>query len=208
LSENLNLADDIRVIYDQLRMEEVFYQPSSSIIVKYHSRKHPDSRGVIHKVQKSNLKLDVFARNNDEAIEVSAAFLANMRLKIAQPFGARHGALLYVLPIIHMIVSLSIIVLAWALLSLEYCFYFGVIAAVTIPILIYWIAISLNTRREILKKNLELTGKFENSDDIDETVAWLRTKYHSKGYWFKRIIFYELYYIPLSIFLFFLYHSQ
>lgn len=206
--ENIDLADDIRVIYDRLRMEEVFHQPSSSIIMKYHLRIHRESRGVFHKFQDSNLILDIFARNNDEAIEVSAAFLANMRLKIAQPFGARHGAFLYVLPIIHMIVSLSIIVLAWALLSLEYCFVFGIVAAVTIPLLIYWIATSLTTRRDILKKNLELTGKFENSEEIDETVAWLRTKQHTRGYWFKRIIFYELYYIPISIFLFILSTSQ
>lgn len=189
-------------------MEEVFHQPSESIIVIYHRRIHRDSVGVIHKIQESNLILDIFARNNDEAIEVSAAFLANMRLKIANSFGTRHGALLYILPIIHMILSLTIIVVGWALLSLEYCFYFGVVAAVTMPLLIYWIATSLTKRRDILKENLELTGKFVNSDEIDEMVAWLGTKKHSRGYWFKRIIFYELYYIPISVFLFLLYHSQ
>ncbi|MHA1666574.1 MAG: hypothetical protein ACTSW7_04310 [Candidatus Thorarchaeota archaeon] len=208
MSENTNLANDIRVIYDRLQMEEVFHQPSESISVIYHRRIHQDSVGVLHKVQETNLILDIFARNNDEAIEVSAAFLANMRLKVEHPFGTRHGALLYILPIIHLIISLSVIVLAGLLWGLEYGFVFGVIAAFTIPLLIYWISISLTTRREILKENLELTGKFENSDEIDEMVAWLKTKQHSRGYWFKRVIFYELYYIPISIFLFLLYHSQ
>ncbi len=208
MSENTDLANDIRVIYDRLQMEEVFHQPFESISVIYHRRIHRDSVGAIHKIQESNLILDIFARNNDEAIEVSAAFFANMRLKIAHPFGTRHGPLLYVLPIIHMFISLTAIIIGWALLSHEYLFYLGVIAVVTLPLLIYWIAISFTTRREILKENLELTGKFENSDKIDETVLWLRTKQHTKGYWLKRIIFYELYYIPISIFLFFLYYSQ
>ncbi len=208
MSENTSLADDIRVIYDRLQMEEVFHQPFESISVIYHKRMHRDDIGVIHKVQESNIILDIFARSNDEAIEVSAAFFANMRLKIAHPFGTRHGPLLYVLPIIHMIVSLTIIVVGWVLLSLEYCFYFGVIAVVTLPLLIYWIATSFTTRREILMENLELTGKFENSEDIDEAVTWLRAKQHTRGYWFKRIIFYELYYIPITILVFVLYHSQ
>ena len=189
-------------------MEEVFHQPSSSIDVMYHKRIHRDSIGVIHKVQESNLILDIFARNNDEAIEVSAAFFANMRLKIGHSFGTRHGALLYVLPIIHLITSLSVIVIVGLLMSLEYGFVSGVIAAFTIPLLIYWISISLTTRREILKENLQLTSKFENPEEIDEMVAWLGTKQHTRGYWFKRIIFYELYYIPISILLFLLYHSQ
>ncbi|MHA1613487.1 MAG: hypothetical protein ACTSYJ_01505, partial [Candidatus Thorarchaeota archaeon] len=173
-----------------------------------HKRIHRDSVGVLHKIQETNLILDIFARNIDESIEVSAAFLAKERLKVAHPFGARHGALLYILPIIHLIISLSVIVLVGLLWGLEYGFYFGVIASVTLPLLIYLISISLTTRREILKENLELTGKFENSDEIDEMVAWLKTKQHSRGYWFKRVIFYELYYIPISIFLFLLYHSQ
>lgn len=208
MSENTDLANDIRVIYDRLQMEEVFHQPSESISVIYHRRIHRDSVGVIHKIQKSNLILDIFARNNDEAIEVSAAFLANMRLKIGHSFGTRHGAMLYVLPIIHLIISLSVIVIVRLLMSLEYGFVSGAIAAVTIPLLIYWISISLTTRREILKENLELTGKFENSEEIDEMVTWLKTKQHTRGYWFKRIIFYELYYIPISVFLLFLSFSQ
>ncbi len=207
MSENTDLANDIRVIYDRLQMEEVFHKPSESISVIYQKRIHRDDIGVIHKVQESNIILNIYAMNNDEAIEVSAAFFANMRLKIAHPFGTRHGPLLYVLPIIHMIVSLTAIIIGWALLSHEYLYYLGVIAVVTLPLLIYWIAISFTTRREILKKNLELTGKFENSEDIDEAVSWLRAKQHTRSYWFKRIIFYELYYIPISILLFLLYNS-
>ena len=200
--DNSDLVNDIRVIYDRLRMEEVFHQPSSSIGVKYHSRVHRESRGVIHKIQKSKIKLDIYARSNDEAIEVSAAFLANMRLKVAHPFGARHGPLLYLLPIIHLLISLCAIMIIWAVMGHGYDFVCAVIAAVTLPLLIYWIATSFNTRREILKENLELTGKFENSEEIDETVAWLRTKQHTRGYWFKRIIFYELYYIPITLLLY------
>lgn len=208
MSENIDLVDEIGVIYNRLKMEEVFHHPSSSIRVKYHARIHRKSRGVIHEVQKSGLKLDIYARNNDEAIEVSAAFLAHMRLKVAHPFGARHGALLYVLPIIHLTISLLAIVLGGTLAGLVYGSIIGAVAAVTIPLLIYWISTSLNIRREILKENLESTGIFENSEVIDETIVWLGTKQHTHAYWFKRLIFYELYYIPLIILLLFLSFHQ
>jgi hypothetical protein len=205
MSNEIDLLPEIQTLYDSMGMEEVFGVPSSKIQVKYHQRVKRESRGVIPKLMKDILRIDVYATNRNEGVKVTAALFANKQLENADSFGARHGELMYILPILHLLGFLAVIVFGALFLGALFGLVVAIVAAVTIPILIMWISSSLETRRVVLAENLEATNLFAGPEEIEDTVVWLGTKMHSKRYWIKRILFYEMYYIPITILMIFLY---
>jgi hypothetical protein len=205
--DNGILSSTVGAMYDRLRMEEVLHIPSSSVTIKYHYVKLSSDKGVLHSIKDEHLNIEIIATNKDEGIKVVAAFFANQRLKTAKHFGVRHGSLLYLFPIIHLLATLLIVTTGALGLGFLFGIIFGTFSAVTIPLLIFWVFTSLEKRRTILKENLNATTEFESDQEIDEFVTWLGTKTHTRKYWIKRLVFYEAYYIPiigLMIFLYFL----
>lgn len=207
MDESNEFNEAVNQVYDRLEMEKVFHLPSSAVQVKYHSRVKKDAEWVRQSVRESSLLLDVYATGTREGTKLAAAFLANMRLKAAQSFGSRHGPLLYVLPIVHLFLFLLVMVLGALTLGFVFGISAGLVAATSLPLLIIWVASVLERRRSDLKDNLTMTDVFDDLDEIDEMVLWLNTKTHSRNYWVKRILFYEIYYIPLTLFLFLLSQS-
>ena len=199
------LSSDVRAMYDRLQIEEVLHIPSSSITIRYHSVERSADKGVLHSIKDEYLSMDIYATNKNEGIKVAAAFFANQRLKVAKHFGARHGSLLYMLPIIHLLATLLIVTVGALGVGFLFGIIFGTFSAVTIPFLIFWVSASLEKRRTILKENLNTTTEFESDQEIDEFVRWVGTKTHSQKYWIKRLVFYEAYYIPIISLMVFLY---
>ena len=200
MSGHDELGNETVVLYNRMQMEEVFHIPSSGVHVEYPSIGHSSDKGVMHRVEGPRLGLLVYATSIEEGTDVIAAFFANERLMVAKAFGARHGALLYVLPVFHLMVFLVAEAIVLSSLDFAAGIVIGVAAVVTIPLLVFWAASSLETRRLTLKSNLEMTGRFGNSE-IDEVVAWLHTKTHSRQYWTRRTLFYEIFYVSLTLLL-------
>ncbi|MHA1109568.1 MAG: hypothetical protein ACTSRE_00590 [Promethearchaeota archaeon] len=205
--DNGVLSSTVGAMYDRLRMEHVLHIPSSSVTIKYHPVKRSADKGILHSIKDEYLNIDIYATNENEGIKVAAAFFANQRLKVAKHFGARHGSLLYILPIIHLLATLLIVTIGALGIGFLFGIIFGTLSAITVPFLIFWISDSLEKRRTILKENLKATTEFESDQEIDEFVTWLGTKTHTRKFWIKRLVFYEAYYIPiigLMVFLYFL----
>ena len=167
--------------------------------MNYYPTKAEDHVGVIPAIEETSLKLDIYARDTQEGVKVAAAFLANTRLKVARSFGSRHGSLLYLLPVLHLLTFLLIMGISAYIFGFAYGILSGIIAAVSSPLLIIWVASSLKRRRSDLKDNLEKTNLFGNSQEIDEVATWLKAKIHTKGYWIKRALFYECYFVPFTL---------
>ena len=205
--DNSVLSSTVGALYDRLRMEDVLNITSSSVTIKYHSVKHSADKGILHSIKDEYLNIDIYATNENEGIKVAAAFFANQRLKVAKHFGTRHGSLLYILPIIHLLATLLIVTVGALGIGFLFGIIFGTFSALTILFLIFCVSNSLEKRRTTLKENLKATTEFESDQEIDEYVTWLGTKTHTRTYWVKRLVFYEAYYIPiigLMVFLYFL----
>ncbi len=208
MSEERDLQGDIMELYEKMKMEEIFHLPSSSIQVKYQKRVRRNSRGVFHKVLDSRIELNVFARDHNDALDVVAAFFANERLKSYPHFGTRHGALLYMIPVIALTVLLFVISVVGSLRGEHDAMVSAIIAAVVTPFLFYWIGRSLSRRREALKECLASTGRFSDPETIEETVLWLGTKNRTWRYWLKRCMFYELFYLGLAYVLYLIWTAK
>ena len=202
------LGNETLALYDRMRMEEVFHVPPSAVHVVYHPEANSRGRGVLHRTQGSGLTLDVYASSVVEGTEVVAAFFADRRLMVASSFGARHGALLYMLPVFHLMTFLLAIAIGVTAEGIVTGIFIGLVAAASIPLLIFWEAASLETRRLTLKNNLEMTGIFRRPIEIDEMIAWLHTKVHNRRYWAKQVLFYEICYVPLTLSLIFVFLSD
>ena len=199
MSDSDEMVSEVIRVYDHLEIAKVLHIPSSAIQMNYYPTKDEDHIGVIPAIEETSLKLDIYARDTREGVKVAAAFLANTRLKAARSFGSRHGPLLYFLPILHLLVFLLIMAMSAYILGFAYGILSGIIAAISLPLLVIWVAFSLKRRRSDLKDNLEKTEIFRNSQEIDEVATWLKAKIHTKGYWIKRALFYECYYVPLTL---------
>jgi sensor histidine kinase YesM len=199
MSDSSEMVSEVIRVYGHLEIAKVLHIPSSAIHMNYYPIKEEDHIGVIPAIEETSLKLDIYARDQQEGIKVAAAFLANTRLRVARSFGSRHGPLLYLLPILHLLTFLLIMGISAYIFGFAYGILSGTIAAVSSPKLIIWIASSLKRRRSNLKDNLEKTNLFGNSQEIDEVATWLKAKIHIKGYWIKRALFYECYFVPFTL---------
>jgi hypothetical protein len=200
MSDSSEMVSEVIRVYDHLEIAKVLHIPSSAIHMNYYPTKEQDHIGVIPTIEETSLKLDIYARDTQEGIRVAAAFLANTRLRVARSFGSRHGSLLYILPVLHLLAFILIMAMGAYILGYAFGILSGIIAAGSMPLLIIWIASSLKKRRSDLSDNLEKTKLFRNSQEIDEMATRLKARIHTKGYWIKRTFFYECYYIPLTLF--------
>jgi hypothetical protein len=200
MSDSSEMMSEVTRIYDHLDIAKVLHIPSSAVSMNYYPTKDEDRVGVIPTIEETSLKLDIYARDTQEGTKVAAAFLANTGLSLARSFGSRHGPLLYFLPILHLLAFILIMAMSAYVFGFAYGILSGIVAAVSLPLLIVWIASSLKRRRSDLKDNLEKTNLFRNSQEVDEMATWLKAKIHTKGYWIKRALFYECYYVPLTLF--------